>query len=489
METDENYISSDNPFIHTYALVAYFEIFNSYPTTQELENFLFSDFTKIPKNKLVKFLEFALKHKSQDLFYDATETTYARYNTGIQRVNRKIYSELKDEVVPFQWQDQHGIAIANSFEEKQFLLNFDLLNDKSIKSNKFQYYKPRFRVVLSGVKRIIHWKLSRKIRKFLSPAIKTILLRFVRKILYKKIQLPRNPVLNFFGNSILMTEYAYLKENTLSRIKVLAQYGGTKVFLVMHDAIPFSNPEWVASPTIAGWTHLRKMAEYATHIFVPSNSEREIVQKLISSNVVEISTLYLSGELSISKELNQIKEASSARKKILILGSLDPRKNHVRTILACIELSKKISIELTIIAGGEWLSDNIRQAISTASNRNLKTRVLIGISDTELARELKSTQVLLFCSFAEGFGLPVAEAGFLGIPVVCSNQGTVAEIGRLFAESQFVNPYSVNSIAIGIERALTSKPSKTGSLKNRTWNDVSHDVLKVISNSNLKSKK
>jgi glycosyltransferase involved in cell wall biosynthesis len=52
-----------------------------------------------------------------------------------------------------------------------------------------------------------------------------------------------------------------------------------------------------------------------------------------------------------------------------------------------------------------------------------------GVSDEDLAALLKHARALLLPSFAEGFGLPVAEALAAGTPVICSDLPALREVG------------------------------------------------------------
>ena len=74
------------------------------------------------------------------------------------------------------------------------------------------------------------------------------------------------------------------------------------------------------------------------------------------------------------------------------------------------------------------------------------------LSDEDVARLFQRSAALLFCSHAEGFGLPVIEAVACGCPVVASDIEVLREVGQ--TGCVFVDPCSEQSIADGIERAI-----------------------------------
>jgi glycosyltransferase involved in cell wall biosynthesis len=62
------------------------------------------------------------------------------------------------------------------------------------------------------------------------------------------------------------------------------------------------------------------------------------------------------------------------------------------------------------------------------------------LPDRLVAEYLLSARALLNPSFAEGFGLPVAEALSLGVPVICSDLPELREVGGLAPE--FLSPHN-----------------------------------------------
>ena len=75
------------------------------------------------------------------------------------------------------------------------------------------------------------------------------------------------------------------------------------------------------------------------------------------------------------------------------------------------------------------------------------------VSDDDLVRLYQTTELVLFPSKYEGFGLPVLEARRCGARVICSNVSSLPEVMPL-VEATF-NPWSTPDIAATLERALT----------------------------------
>jgi glycosyltransferase involved in cell wall biosynthesis len=127
---------------------------------------------------------------------------------------------------------------------------------------------------------------------------------------------------------------------------------------------------------------------------------------------------------------------------VLAVGTLEPRKNLPRLI----EATGRLGVELRIAGARGWGGVEV-----DASH----VRWLGRPDDVELARLLRGALCLAYPSLWEGFGIPVLEAMLCGTPVVTSAGSAMEEVADGAAE--LVDPYDVDSIAAGIERALARR--------------------------------
>jgi glycosyltransferase involved in cell wall biosynthesis len=74
------------------------------------------------------------------------------------------------------------------------------------------------------------------------------------------------------------------------------------------------------------------------------------------------------------------------------------------------------------------------------------------VPDRTLAALYRLASVFAFPSLYEGFGLPPLEAMACGTPVVTSNLSSLPEV--VDDAALLVDPYSIEDIAAGLERAL-----------------------------------
>jgi glycosyltransferase involved in cell wall biosynthesis len=110
---------------------------------------------------------------------------------------------------------------------------------------------------------------------------------------------------------------------------------------------------------------------------------------------------------------------------VLMVGDLQPRKNHIGAIRAFAAFAGRHSYRL-LIAGRESSFGPEIHREAAASGAGDRIDFLGYVPDSELPELYRGASCCLYPSFYEGFGLPVLEAMACGTPVVTS-RGTALE--------------------------------------------------------------
>jgi glycosyltransferase involved in cell wall biosynthesis len=115
-----------------------------------------------------------------------------------------------------------------------------------------------------------------------------------------------------------------------------------------------------------------------------------------------------------------------------VLGTIEPRKNHLLLLNLWTRLASTVPAppRLLVIGARGWENEQVVDMLE----RSRRLRGLVeehnGLSDAKVGALLHGARALLLPSFAEGFGLPVAEALGSGVPVICSDIPAFREVGR-----------------------------------------------------------
>lgn len=155
---------------------------------------------------------------------------------------------------------------------------------------------------------------------------------------------------------------------------------------------------------------------------------------------------------------DRLRQLGVRKPYIIAFSSRSPNKNIPRLLRAFSELGRQYELpHQLVLVGHPALRDQIQ---SSGAAIDEAVRFTGFLPDDELRAVLGSADMLAFPSVYEGFGLPVLEAMALGVPVACSNQGSLPEIAGEAAV--FFDPYTEKEIAAKLaEVALNPKLAAT----------------------------
>lgn len=143
---------------------------------------------------------------------------------------------------------------------------------------------------------------------------------------------------------------------------------------------------------------------------------------------------------------------------VLYLGNIEPRKNLVNLAKAFATDALR-STRLVVAGRPAWDYEESLAAFNAADNVDY----LGFVSDDERSWLYAHCRLFVFPSHYEGFGLPVLEALGAGVPVTCSDRGSLAEVA---GPAKILPGIDVGGISDGIKDALSDDQwrSRIGSL-------------------------
>jgi len=139
------------------------------------------------------------------------------------------------------------------------------------------------------------------------------------------------------------------------------------------------------------------------------------------------------------KKLKEIKSIP----QILIIGTA-ANKNFYNSISAI----SKINSEVLIIGKLD------QQKLLLLKKLKVKYNNYLNLSDHEVYKVYCKSDILLFASTYEGFGMPILEAQAVGRPVITSNIEPLTYVGGKGA--LYVNPASVQSIKLALKELISN---------------------------------
>jgi len=207
-------------------------------------------------------------------------------------------------------------------------------------------------------------------------------------------------------------------------------------FVTVHDLTPKHFPE-MCMPTVLRYpSYIQRYVDEGVYIHTPTEFvKNELIEIFGASKdrVVAIhhgipTDAYLDSE-SVSEEfISKLDNYAKGKKIVLAVGTIEPRKGLVGFLDAFDEIQRSRSDVVFVVAGSKgWGWQPFEAKMKSLSNPG-SVLVLGWVSDAERKWLYRRSEVLIFPSLYEGFGLPVLEAMSHGLPVVHSDAGAVVEV-------------------------------------------------------------
>jgi glycosyltransferase involved in cell wall biosynthesis len=115
------------------------------------------------------------------------------------------------------------------------------------------------------------------------------------------------------------------------------------------------------------------------------------------------------------------------------IGTIEPRKNHLLLLNLWRHMAETQAPDtiprLVIVGRRGWENEQVIDMLERCTALKGHVEELNGCSDQRMYEILRGARALLLPSFAEGYGMPVAEALSVGTPVICSDLPALREAG------------------------------------------------------------
>jgi glycosyltransferase involved in cell wall biosynthesis len=314
------------------------------------------------------------------------------------------------------------------------------------------------------------------------------------------------------GDILLSVDLVYdLSDETVDFINSRFKVNGALVFFVLYDLIPIRYPEWFTEKSSDGARneYLEKfknwllcLAKLPDGVLCISKDVQNDYELWVSELRFERNSKQNSAFFHLGSDIQSsnpskgvtpvfygLRDKVRSQNSFLIVGTLEPRKSHSLAIDA-MEILWERGIESALVIAGRpgkpWRSKSTDILIDRIENHSELGKRLIwlnDISDEALIEVYKESTCLLMPSKAEGFGLPLIEAGRLGLPVISRNIPIFRELcgdGAFY----FPNNASPKCVADHISDWLdlykdSSHPSPEG-IVDLSWEESAQQLLVAI---------
>jgi glycosyltransferase involved in cell wall biosynthesis len=206
---------------------------------------------------------------------------------------------------------------------------------------------------------------------------------------------------------------------------------GIPTVATIHDLLPYLYPEERPFLNRKYWQlSIKRQAKLADALITVSHSTKQDLVEMFDISEEKITVTHLGTDFSppSDNEVEQISQEyklSDADFNVLYVGNYDERKNVDHLVKACRTLSEA-GLDLQLLLAG---SDPPISELSRLAGKFRDDVTFLGyVPDENLEGIYGTSDLFVYPSSYEGFGLPVLEAMACGTPVVTSNTSSLPEV-------------------------------------------------------------
>ena len=168
---------------------------------------------------------------------------------------------------------------------------------------------------------------------------------------------------------------------------------------------------------------------------------------------------------------------------MLHIANKDPRKNTKKVLIAFNEFLKTATANHQLLVIGCNEAD-LKKILNDMEAMDLCEHIIITgyVSDEDLPVLYQMSQLFLFPSLREGFGIPIIEAMACGVPVITSNTSSMPEVAGDAAH--LIDPNKTDDIYKGMLKIMSDENYKNELIKRGlkrskqfSWNSMAYQVL------------
>jgi glycosyltransferase involved in cell wall biosynthesis len=136
---------------------------------------------------------------------------------------------------------------------------------------------------------------------------------------------------------------------------------------------------------------------------------------------------------------------------VLYVGTVEKRKN----LMSVVKAIHEGKIDITLVAIGKQTKYSALVSEYIVKHKLKNIRFLDGVMNNELPALYQAATIFIYPSLFEGFGIPIIEALYSGVPVITSKGGCFSEAGG--PGSCYVDTKSPEAIADAMKQLLSDE--------------------------------
>ena len=214
---------------------------------------------------------------------------------------------------------------------------------------------------------------------------------------------------------------------------------GVRIVAHIYDIISITHPQYCLERGVYNFMDfIGAHLQYADDIIVNAQATVDELQRftqrlrisLPTCHVVPLGADFAKQEIITEDQVpKNVVEAVQNRPYILMVGTIEPRKNHKLLLEAYDKGLKEMGYNIIMAGYMVWNMVGFEQKLESHPDYGKRIFHFTGLDDRAIAFLYQHAKFLAFCSYTEGFGLPIIEAIQRGTPVLAADVPVLREVG------------------------------------------------------------
>lgn len=214
---------------------------------------------------------------------------------------------------------------------------------------------------------------------------------------------------------------------------------GVRIVAHIYDIISITHPQCCLERGVYNFMDfIGAHLQYADDIIVNAQATVDELQKLTQRlgislppcHVIPLGADFAKQEIITEDQVpKNVVEAVQDRPYILMVGTIEPRKNHKLLLEAYDKGLKEMGYNIIMAGYMGWNMEEFEQKLESHPDYGKRIFHFTGLDDKAIAFLYQHAKFLAFCSYTEGFGLPIIEAIQRGTPVLAADVPVLREVG------------------------------------------------------------
>ena len=260
----------------------------------------------------------------------------------------------------------------------------------------------------------------------------------------------------------------------------------------LYDLIPVTDPQYFHEQTMRQFlSWVTAVLQYADHIVCNAEATKAALHTLCESlelrtpecSVVPLGADFAKKAADTDDADQELLEQLPQYRYLLMVGTIEPRKNHRLLLDAVPELAKR-GIKVVFAGRIGWNMDEFAKEMAKHPEKDKNFFFAQGPTDATIQALYRNALAVAFPTKNEGFGLPIVEAYMNGTPVLASDIPVLREVGGSLAD--YFDHTSVDSLLAAVDRltadeeAYQKKRAEIAAYRPRTWDTAAAEMTAAL---------